>query len=272
MTDPDKGLSFQVIGDGRPTFVFLHGLFGRGRNWTQIAKTLAAQGWASVLFDLPNHGSSPWTEHFSYPQIAAAVCAEIEARLGPEAGVVLAGHSMGGKVAMLAALAHPEMFSGLAVIDITPGHSEQVSSFASYFTAMHGLNLARLANRAQADHELAATIPSAKVRGFLLTNLRPDGGWHWEPNLDLLEAELDQISDWPDPGPATYSGPTEWIVGERSPYYHPDDIAAVRRWFPKAETVVIPAAGHWVHADNPDAVVAALAELKQRSLTTPRPW
>jgi len=262
------GLSFEVIGEGRPAFAFLHGLFGRGRNWTQVAKGLAALGWASVLFDLPNHGASAWTEHFSYPEAAGLVAAEIEARLGPDAGITLAGHSMGGKVAMLTALAHPRLVAGLAVIDISPTRSEQVSGFATYFEAMDALDLASLANRAQADQELATRIPDRGVRGFLLTNLRPDGGWHWQPNLRLLEHELDRISEWPDPGQVSYPGPTSWIVGENSPYYRPDDLELMRRLFPQVRTVVVPDAGHWVHADNPAAVVEALADLR-RTVRTP---
>jgi pimeloyl-ACP methyl ester carboxylesterase len=262
------GLSFDVIGEGRPAFAFLHGLFGRGRNWTQVAKGLAAMGWTSVLFDLPNHGASPWTEHFSYPETAEMVSAEIESRLGPDAQVTLAGHSMGGKVAMLTALAHPRLVSSLAVIDIAPTRSAQVSGFATYFAAMDALDLATLANRGQADRELAARIPDRTVRGFLLTNLRPDGGWHWQPNLRLLEDELDQISAWPDPGDVTYPGPTSWIVGANSPYYRADDLELMRRLFPRVLTVVVPDAGHWVHADNPSAVVQALDELR-RNVTTP---
>lgn len=262
------GLSFEVIGDGRPAFAFLHGLFGRGRNWTQVARGLAAQGWTSVLFDLPNHGASPWTEHFSYPETAGIVAAEIEARLGRDAQLTLAGHSLGGKVAMLTALAHPGLVQGLAVIDIAPTRSAQVSGFATYFAAMDAIDLATLTSRAQADRELAARIPDPAVRGFLLTNLRPEGGWHWQPNLRLLEAELDRISEWPDPGAVSYPGPTSWIVGERSPYYRPEDLDLIRRLFPLAETVVVPDAGHWVHADNPPAVVQALAELRRRSVTS----
>jgi pimeloyl-ACP methyl ester carboxylesterase len=262
------GLNFDVVGDGRPDFAFLHGLFGRGRNWTQVAKGLAALGWTSVLFDLPNHGESPWTEHFSYPETAALVAAEIEARLGSDAALTLAGHSMGGKVAMLTALAHPALVSSLAVIDIAPTRSAQVSGFSTYFEAMDALDLTTLANRAQAGQALAARIPDQGVRGFLLTNLRPDGGWHWQPNLRLLEDELDRISEWPDPGDVSYPGPTSWIVGENSPYYRAEDLALMQRLFPQVRTVVVPDAAHWVQADNPSAVVAALDELR-RGVTRP---
>ena len=52
--------------------VFLHGLFGQGRNWTTVAKALADQA-RVLLVDLPNHGRSAWTETFSYPAMAAMV-------------------------------------------------------------------------------------------------------------------------------------------------------------------------------------------------------
>ena len=63
----------QLIGAGRPDVVFLHGLFGRGKNWAGIARTLAEHEHTSVLFDLPNHGRSHWTETFDYEAMADEV-------------------------------------------------------------------------------------------------------------------------------------------------------------------------------------------------------
>jgi pimeloyl-ACP methyl ester carboxylesterase len=257
-------LSFTIVGSGRPRFAFLHGLFGRGRNWTQIAQGLAAQGHASVLFDLPNHGASAWTDTFSYAQMAAALARDIEYRIS-DAPLVLVGHSMGGKVAMLTALTHPQLFAGLAVVDVAPTDSAQVSSFGPYIEAMRSIDLASLNSKAEAEKQLAERVPNPAVRKFLLTNLRERSGWHWQPNLELLRASLPELASWPEVGALTYPGPTSWIVGEHSAYYHPEDLALMRRYFPAAEEVVIPGAGHWVHADNPLAVIAAIAELSAAS-------
>ena len=41
-----------------PRVVFLHGLFGQGKNWTTVAKALSAHA-RVTLVDLPNHGRSP---------------------------------------------------------------------------------------------------------------------------------------------------------------------------------------------------------------------
>lgn len=60
-----------VIGGGSPEYVFLHGLFGQGRNWSTIAKALEPA--TSLLIDLPNHGSSHRTPAVDLVADAAAV-------------------------------------------------------------------------------------------------------------------------------------------------------------------------------------------------------
>jgi pimeloyl-ACP methyl ester carboxylesterase len=252
------GLHTELVGAGRPRFAFLHGLFGRGRNFTGIAQALAAAGCPAVLFDLPDHGGSSWTDHFSYPGMATAVAEEIDLRLGSAAELILVGHSMGGKVAMLTALASPELVSGLVVIDIAPGHSDQVDTFTPLVTAMRSLDLSTLESRAEADARLRTQVPDDVVRLFLLQNLRRKGGWHWQPNLAMLGDSLAEIGAWPDPGPASYPGPVLWLTGERSAYVQPRDEETMRRLFPAVERRVVPDAGHWVHADQPQAVTAAL--------------
>ena len=254
------GLHTELVGSGRPRFAFLHGLFGRGRNWTTIAGELAAAGHASVLFDLPDHGSSAWSDRFNYADMAAAVAAEIDLRLGSAASLVVVGHSMGGKVAMLTALNHPELVVGLAVVDIAPARSEQVDGFAPLVAAMRGLDLATLTSRAEADARLAVEVPDASVRQFLLQNLRRRGGWHWQPNLALLGDSLAEVGDWPQVS-GQYRGPVLWLVGERSAYTTAEHSEAMAGYFPAARRVVVPGAGHWVHADAPELTVAALLEL-----------
>ena len=253
-------LHTELVGSGRPRFAFLHGLFGRGRNWTQIAQALAAEDHASVLFDLPDHGKSAWTERFSYPDMARVVAEEIDLRLGSAAELILVGHSMGGKVAMLTALNHPELVSGLGVVDIAPDHSDQVDTFTPLVAAMRALDLATLESRTEADQRLRAAVPDDSVRLFLLQNLRRRGGWHWQPNLAMLGDSLEEIGAWPDAGTAPYDGPVLWLTGERSTYVRDEHLEPMRRLFPSVRQVVVPDAGHWVHADQPQTVIDALLE------------
>ncbi|QLQ15810.1 MAG: alpha/beta fold hydrolase [Micropruina sp.] len=263
-------LHSQLVGHGRPDVVFLHGLFGRGKNWNGIARELAAEDHASVLVDLPNHGRSSWTESFDYVTIADQVAEELELRLGSAAAVNLVGHSMGGKVAMLVALRHPELVTRLAVVDIAPAVSEQVVTSVPLVRAMRSLDLVGTRDRAGADAALAADVDDPAVRAFLLQNLKhvrhPEPGearWRWEVNLDLLGDALPDVAAWPDVH-GTYPGPVLWLAGELSPYVRVEHQATMSRLFPRVELVRVPGAGHWVHADAPEATVAALRRLLQR--------
>ena len=95
----------------------LHGLFGSGRNWATVAQRLAAQH-RVVALDLRNHGASPWADGMDYAALAEDFRATMHA-LGHRR-FALIGHSMGGKAAMLAALAHGEEIERLIVVDIAP--------------------------------------------------------------------------------------------------------------------------------------------------------
>ena len=79
MTPPEgAGLHTMPVGTAGPRVAFLHGLFGQGRNWTQIAKARRGpgrHGARCLLVDLPDHGRSPWSAEFSYEAYAAAMLA-----------------------------------------------------------------------------------------------------------------------------------------------------------------------------------------------------
>lgn len=257
------------VGPGRPRFAFLHGLFGQGRNWSTIARGLAAEG-PSLLVDLPNHGRSPWTDAFSYPAMADAVASDLVERLGPAGSLVVVGHSMGGKTAMVLALRRPELVRGLVVVDIAPDDSSHGYGFGRLIAALRDLDVAGLKTREQADAALAGRIPDAGVRAFLLQNLhRTRAGFEWLPNLDLLARDLPLISGFPGHLGGSYAGPVLWLRGEDSGYVRDEHIPAMTRLFPRQELVTIPGAGHWLHADAPDAVVAVLRGFVRRHRLVP---
>jgi pimeloyl-ACP methyl ester carboxylesterase len=246
------------LGDSGPRVVFLHGLFGQGKNWTTVAKALATDS-RVTLVDLPDHGRSPWSSRFSYAEMARAVADLI--RTDDDPPVALVGHSMGGKVAMTLALRQPKLVDRLAVVDVSPVRYRRLSSFADYVAAMRALDLASLPDRAAADAALRPFVGDDMVRGFLLQNLRRDpagGGWRWQLNLELLGNHLEELADWPDAAAPPYPGPVLWVAGDRSDYVTPAYVEAMRALFPRAQLVRVKNAGHWVHAERPDVFVAAL--------------
>lgn len=243
------------LGESGPRVVFCHGLFGQGKNWTQVAKALSVDH-RVLLLDMPNHGRSPWTESFDYLELADLVAAE----LGEEP-VGLVGHSMGGKIAMCLALRHPQLVERLAVVDIAPVAYDSGREFIGYTRSMRALDLARIARRSDADEALSADVPNPVVRSFLLQNLRrTDDGWHWQPHLEMLGEHMAGLASWPGEalGEATYDGPVLWVGGARSDYIDDAHAPEMDRRFPRNRRVLIKDAGHWVHSEQPAVFLEVL--------------
>lgn len=246
-----------ALGQRGTRLVFLHGLFGQGRNWTQVGRTLA-EDHRVLLVDLPHHGRSKWADHFDYLEVADQVAQVLD----PDDPVCLVGHSLGGKVAMVVALRHPALVGRLCVVDVSPVAYDRLSEFGGYVSAMRGLDLGALEQRADADTALSEAVPDPTVRAFLLQNLRRDGdGWRWQMNLDVLGDSLAEIGRWPEhelAGVAPYRGPVLWVAGERSDYVRPEYAPAMNRWFPTNRLVRVKGAGHWVHSEKPEVFVEVL--------------
>ncbi|MFB9765305.1 alpha/beta fold hydrolase [Nocardioides kongjuensis] len=238
------------LGSSGAQVVFCHGLFGQGRNWTQHARDLATDH-RVVLVDMPNHGSSPWTDNMDYMAIAEQLAATLRSK-GPS---VVVGHSMGAKVAMILALRFPELVERLCVVDMSPATYRDDSSFRAHIDAMMAIDLPHEASRADADTLLRAAVPDDPVRSFLLQSLRrTPHGWRWQLNLEVLRDELPAIMGWPTEaiaGLRSYAGPVLWVAGKNSNYVTEEHQVAMQTLFPAVRTVVIPGAGHWVHAEQP---------------------
>ena len=274
----DERLASRTLGESGPPVVFVHGLFGQGKNWTTIAKGLA-DGHRVTLVDLPNHGHSPWTDRVDYLDMAGLLAAELEQFGEP---VTLVGHSMGGKVAMQLALRRPELLHALVVVDIAPvsypptggrtdDPDEEASPFGAYIDAMRAMDLDALKTRDDADEALREAVPSRMVRSFLLQSLvregtGDDGGWRWRLNLDLLDRDLGELRGFPAPPPgASFDGPVLWIAGVNSTYVLDEDRPHMDALFPATRLVRIKNAGHWVHSEQPEVFLETLRRFLVRT-------
>jgi pimeloyl-ACP methyl ester carboxylesterase len=114
-----QGRSLVYLGGPGPSpaalpLVCLHGAGGSAAMWTQLHAGLASEQPVFAL-DLPGHGrSAPFVEAASLDRYAGVVRDALDA-LGL-ARAVLVGHSMGGAVALLVALAVPERVAGLILV------------------------------------------------------------------------------------------------------------------------------------------------------------
>lgn len=248
-------------GDSPPPLVLVHGLFGSASNFGSLSRRLSKHR-SVVLPDLRNHGSSFWDEDCSIEAMAGDLLRLLDTVEAERA--VLCGHSLGGKVAMAAALLAPSRVAQLLVVDIAPvAYNSSNKLWQANFTiidAMHAMPEEVMGNRKTADAALRdAGVPDAGVRAFLLQNLQPEQQ-SWRCNLRSLRdaSYRGDVAGFPDhlpPAPTTL--PTRFIAGRKSPYIMREYEPAMRHFFPGAEECGphVVEAGHWLHAECPDEFV-----------------
>ena len=247
-------LAFESLGSG-PPLVVLHGLFGSGRNWHSVARWLSATHTVYCL-DLRNHGASPWADAMGYPEMADDVRGFITRRgLGQPA---ILGHSMGGKTAMALALLHPEQMGPLIVVDIAP--VSYTDTFTPFVEAMRAPDVLAAASRTEAQRRLQSLLPDPSLAPFLAQNLvMRNDHLDWRINLASIAGAIGALSDFPPLlHDLRFRRSLTAIVGARSDYVPSRSASAYAPMFSRVRVEAIADAGHWVHADQPQAFLAAV--------------
>jgi len=249
-----------------PPLIILHGLYGSSDNWVSIAKSLSGS-FTVYLPDQRNHGQSPHSSVHDYDSMKEDLynlAGELKLQK-----FFLAGHSMGGKTAVNFALTWPEKLYGLLIADISPFVSENRNSAAyvqhkNILNSILSLDITRARTREEVERLLSGNINSDITRGFIMKNLKreSDNSFSWKLNAPALLDNLDRIMEGIEPGDEysdELSGfPVFFLKGEYSDYIPEGDFQKIRRIFPAADFIIIPGSGHWIHADNPEAVKKCL--------------
>ena len=242
-------LHHKVYGSG-DIVVILHGLFGMSDNWKTIARRLS-DSYSVVIVDLPNHGRSPRLETFDLEDVVETLYQFLTDHWMYE--IRLVGHSLGAKVAMRMAQHYPDIIEQLVSVDMgpqayPPGHQ-------LIFDALNSIDLNSLSSRSAADKILSTYIDEESTRLFLLKNLRRlDNGFEWKFDLPVLQRDYLQITKPIDPE-IIFDKSTLFVRGDQSDYLnYEEDSKLIHSIFPTAKLESIEQAGHWVHADQPDAL------------------
>jgi pimeloyl-ACP methyl ester carboxylesterase len=242
-------LNFKKSGSG-PPLVILHGLFGSLDNWFSIAKELV-EHYTLYLVDQRNHGDSPHADVWNY----AVMVEDLKELLDSEGleKIFLMGHSMGGKTVMNFAVKYPDRVEKLIVADIAPRfypiHHQTI------LEGLNSLNLKEIKSRKEADDQLAKYISELGIRQFLLKSLTRDSeGFAWKINLKVITEKIENVGEALAKG-TVFEGPTLFLGGSNSNYIQQKDLADLEAHFPNYELEFVADAGHWLHAEQPHAVV-----------------
>lgn len=248
--------------------LFLHGILGSRANWRGIARRFveARTDWAAALVDLREHGDSLGLEG---PHSLAAAVEDLESleRTLPLPSSGALGHSFGGKLT-LEWLRSRRSPTEAWVIDASPspGAADPDSSAtAAVLSTLAELPRAWPSREAFVDALAKAGQPQA-IAQWLAMNLRRtrDGGRRFGPDLEVigeLIADYARTDSWDVIESLRDDCTLDLIIGGRSTAFSEADrerLARVSRSISRVSAHVIQEAGHWVHVDAPDAILALL--------------
>ena len=254
-------LFYREEGEGFP-IVIVHGLYGSSDNWLTVGKKLSAN-YKVYMIDQRNHGRSPNSEEHSYEAMKNDLAEFFDQQNIEKA--ILIGHSMGGKTAMCFAADYPERIEKLIVVDIAPKDYFLLNDESQYYLhnnilrAMLEIDFNRMETRKQVEDFLNERIDSTQIVQFLLKNVHRNKESHqfeWRLNVPVLYDNLDEIikgvnAHWFDDRLPIKNYPVLFIKGANSNYILPEDYPSILRIYPEAEIAIIPDAGHWLHAEQP---------------------
>lgn len=266
-------LAHSLVGEpsARKLALFLHGALGSGNNLRSLASKLSKlrPEYGFCLVDLRHHGASQGAPPPNTLEACARDLATLITELGREPEVI-AGHSFGGKTALMFAQLFPGRLRQAWVLDSNPG-SQEPSEGNEVIRVIGAVRdtTTPAPERQNVVAQLMAGGLSSGTSNWLATNLeRRAEGFVWRFNLDAIyELMLDyfRVDLWP----VLESGQTDTdfriVVAERSDRWAPENRARLQtltRARPTVKLDVVPDAGHWLHVDNP----GFLLELMGRDL------
>ena len=232
--------------------ILLHGFTHTGRSWEPVIKALG-EGYRALAPDIRGHGTSSHRE----PVTLQAVIDDLAA-IAPRR-FTLAGYSMGGRIALHAALALCGRVERLVLVGASPGIADPVARQV----------------RRQADERLADQIERASPEEFA-TSWAATPVLAGQPPSVLAAAHEDRLRSSPQGLSRALRGlgtgalaplwdrlpelsmPVAVVVGTRDEKFR--EIAGrMSAAIPDARVAVVPGAGHAAHLEAPELVAARIA-------------
>lgn len=259
--------------DSQPvaSVLFLHGILGSGRNLRTLATRLCQQlpRLRVVLVDLRCHGDSVGAPPPHTVQACAQDLVTLVQHLGTQPAAVI-GHSFGGKVALTYARENTDTtLRQVWTLDTPPGLHAAADpdelGVAQVVDLLEGVPLPLSSRQALVDILTGLGTP-APLAQWMTTNVKPvspsepASGLTWKFDLAGVRELL-----------ASYVATDLWPVLENPPpglHLHVVRAAREARWTPAIlqRLHALPAAvqvhsldtGHWLHAEDPDGLLALL--------------
>lgn len=246
-----------------PTVAVLHGILGSCQNWRFFTQRLFRMrpDLRFVLIDLRNHGKSPHCSENNNLHGCVSDIAVLQKEVGTFDAIV--GHSFGGKVALQCATGMlGENLQEIWALDSNPGRLQQsskdISEVAQVISMLKKIPLP-LAKRQDLVSLLVDAGASVAIAKWMTTNLkREPQGYVWKFHLDAVTEMIQDYFDqdlW-----NMLENPVHRchiVRATQSNRWTKQNIARLEQLSNRYHQID---AGHWIHADNPDALLQLLGD------------
>jgi len=253
----ETGLAVRLHAGNGPRVVLIHGIGSSGSGWDNIIPQLA-EHFSPVTLDLRGHGSSDKPETGYLYDDYIGDLEVLFGALGIDRPLVI-GHSLGGLIALWWAAKHPDTAAALVIED------SPLRSGEEYRPAFDGWLQLNALTEDQVYAYYAGEHPDwpddlLRLRARQITSTRREV--FSELYADSLAHEgVDRIAE---------------ITGVQSPVLlvhgdidaggmvHEEDATSLRDRLPRVELAHVAGANHRIHAERPDAFLAAVIPFLQK--------
>ena len=259
---------YGVRGSGDRDLLLVHGSGAHHMWWHAVAPALETT-WRVISVDLSGHGDSGHRHDYDAGTWAEELMAVLRA-----AGAVLpvvAAHSLGGRVALLAASRYPDEFAGLVLFDVGIWAPDHLLDRPLPPRTVRPPRVQPSFEEAKARFRLMPPQPQPPAE--LLDpvaeySLRPvDGGWVWKHDgggfPTLYEKVIEEAA-------ATVAVPVAYVSGGASSVV--DDVRAERAAaiIPDVTAVRLPGVHHHLTLEVPESCARLIDEHGDRQLSQAR--
>lgn len=253
-------IAYDVLGYGQP-LILVHGTPSRSYIWRDVAMRLADR-FTVYVFDLLGFGQSERREGLDVSISGQSrLLAELIEAWGLEAPSI-AGHDIGGAIALRAHLLEGVPFGCIALVDsvvlrpwITP-----TTRHVKAHLDVYGTMPAKVFEAIVASH-LGTATHTPLDRGAFATYLE---GWRGEFGQKLYlqkDAQLDEDDTAQfEPLLPSIDVPVRIVWGEQDAWLAPSIAEHLHETIPGSDLTILPETGHFAMEDSPREVAATLFE------------
>ena len=234
---PDGSLHVDDGGSGDSPIVFVHAFGGNTTHWAVQLEHLRKRRRA-VALDLRGHGLSQPPADGDYRMESMAGDIDVVVNKIGLSKFILAGHSMGGSVAIAYTGLHPERVVGLLLVDTGDARQIPEDQKQQYIKALESDAYASVMEN-YFDQMLAGSVPG--VRAKVMQEIRN------MPKEMALSFIKEQFRYDPLPALTRYKDPKLAVVTPANdmPY-------SLHNLVPDLPHVVVTGTGHWIQLDRPE--------------------